>query len=41
VKRDLIGGLPKMRRTGRTDVSDLHVTVNELTAISEPLYAVA
>lgn len=41
VKRDLIGELPKMRRAGRTDVSDLRVTVNELTPVSEPLYAVA
>jgi len=41
VKRDLIGGLPKMRRAGRTDVGDLQVTVNELTPVSNPLYAVA
>lgn len=41
VKRDLIGGLPKMRRAGRTDVSDLKVVVNALTPVSEPLYAVA
>ena len=41
VKRDLIGGLPKMRRAGRTDVSDLQVSVNALTPVSEPLYAVA
>jgi hypothetical protein len=41
VKRDLIGGLPKMRRSGRTDVSDLKVSVNALTQVSEPLYAVA
>jgi len=41
VKRDLISELPKMRRAGRTDVSDLRVTVNELTPIAEPLYAVA
>lgn len=41
VRRDLIGDLPKMRRAGRTDVSDLRVTVNELTPVSEPLYAVA
>jgi hypothetical protein len=41
VKRDLIGGLPKMRRAGRTDVSDLKVSVNALTPVSEPLYAVA
>ena len=41
VKRDLIGGLPKMRRAGRTDVSDLAVSVNALTPVSEPLYAVA
>jgi len=39
VKRDLIGELPKMRRAGRTDVGDLQVTVNELTPVSEPLYA--
>ena len=41
VKRDLIGELPKMRRAGRTDVGDLQVSVNELTPVSEPLYAVA
>ena len=33
--------LPKMRRAGRTEVGDLQVTVNELTPVSEPLYAVA
>jgi hypothetical protein len=41
VKRDLIGELPKMRRAGWTDVSDLAVSVNALTPVSEPLYAVA
>ena len=41
VKRDLIGELPKMRRAGRTDVSDLAVSVNALTPVSEPLCAVA
>jgi len=41
VKRDLIGELPKMRRAGRTDVSDLTVSVNALTPVSEPLDAVA
>ena len=41
VKRDLIGELPKMRRAGRTDVGDLQITVNELTPVSEPLYALA
>jgi hypothetical protein len=41
VKRDLIGELPKMRRAGRTDVSDLKVAVNALTPVSKPLYAVA
>ena len=41
VKRVLIGELPKMRRAGRTDVSDLAVSVNSLTPVSEPLYAVA
>jgi len=41
VKRDLIGSLPKMRRAGRTDVSDLKVSVNALTPVAEPLYAVA
>jgi len=41
VKRDLIGELPKMRRVGRTDVSDLRVAFSELTPVSEPLYAVA
>ncbi len=41
VKRNLIDGLPKMRRAGRTDVSDLKGSVNALTPVSEPLYAVA
>ena len=41
VKRDLIGELPRMRRAGRTDVSDLAVSVNALTPVAEPLYAVA
>lgn len=41
IKRDLIGELPKMRRGGRTDVSDLAGSVNALTPVSEPLYAVA
>jgi hypothetical protein len=41
VKQDLIAKLPKMRRAGRTDVSDLRITVNELTPVSEPLYSVA
>ena len=40
-KRDLIGELPKMRRSGRTDVSDVAVSMNSLTPVSEPLYAVA
>jgi hypothetical protein len=30
-----------MRRAGRTDVGDLQVTVNSLTPVSNPLYAVA
>jgi hypothetical protein len=41
VRRDLIGELPKMRRAGRTDVGDLQVTLNELTPVSTPLFAVA
>jgi hypothetical protein len=41
VKRDLIGQLPKLRRTGRTDASDLSVSVNALNRVSESLYAVA
>ena len=41
VTRDLIGELPKMRRAGRTDVSDLAVLVTALTLVSQPLYAVA
>jgi len=35
VKRDLVEELPKMRRAGRTDVSDLAVSVNALTPVSE------
>ena len=34
-------GLPKMQRAGWSDVSNVAVTVNELTPVSEPLYAVA
>ena len=30
-----------MRCAGRTDVGNLQVSVNELTPVSEPLYAVA
>lgn len=41
VKQDLISGLPKKRRAGRTDVSGLQVSINALTPVSEPLYAVA
>ena len=41
MKRDLIGELPKMRRTGRTDVSDLKVSMNALNPVSQPLSAVA
>jgi len=41
VKRNLIGGLPRMRRSGRTDVSELKVSMNALTPVSQPLYAVA
>ena len=41
VKQELIATLPKMRRAGLTDVSDLRITVNELTLVSEPLYSVA
>lgn len=41
VKRDLLSDLPKMRRAGRTDVSDLTVSVNALTPVVAPPYAVA
>jgi hypothetical protein len=41
VKRDLIAELPKMRRSGRCDVSDLRVTMNALQPVSEPLFSVA
>ncbi len=41
VKRDLIGEITKMRRAGRTDVSDTVVSVNSLPPVSEPRYAVA
>jgi hypothetical protein len=40
-ERNLLEGLPKMRRAGRTDVSDLRVSINALTPVSKPLYAVA
>jgi hypothetical protein len=41
VKHDLIGERPRMRRSGRTDGSELQVAFSELTPVSEPLYAVA
>jgi hypothetical protein len=41
VKRDILQHLPKMRRSGRTDVSDLRVTIADLSAVSEPVYVVA
>lgn len=41
VKRDLIGVLPKMRRAGRTDVSDLRITMADLSPVETPLYTVA
>lgn len=41
VKHDLIAELPKMRRAGRTDVSDLRVTISELSPVEQPLYTVA
>ena len=41
VKRDLIAELPKMRRTGRTDVSDLRVTIADLSPVETPLFSVA
>lgn len=37
VKQDLLAVLPKMRRSGRTDLSDLKVAVSELTPVLEPL----
>jgi hypothetical protein len=40
-KQDLLAVLPKMRRSGRTDLSDLTVSVNALTPVLEPLYSVA
>jgi hypothetical protein len=41
VKRDLIAELPKMRRSGRTDVSDLSVKISELSPVETPLFSVA
>jgi len=38
-KRDLIGKLPRMRRSGRTDVSDLKVSVNDRRPVLGPVYA--
>ncbi len=39
VKKELLEHLPKMQRSGRTDLSDLRITVSELTPISEPVYS--
>lgn len=41
VKRDLIGKLPKLRRSGRTDLDDLLVTVHELVPADQQLFTVA
>jgi hypothetical protein len=41
VKHDLIAELPKMRRSGRTDVSDLSVKISELSPVETPLFSVA
>jgi hypothetical protein len=41
VKNDLIAELPKMRRSGRTDVSDLSVKISELSPVETPLFSVA
>lgn len=41
VKQDLLAVLPKMRRSGRTDLSDLTVSISELTPVLKPLYSVA
>ena len=41
VKRDILQHLPKMRRSGRCDVSDLRVTIADLSPLEQPLYTVA
>jgi hypothetical protein len=41
VKHDLIAALPKMRRAGRTDVSDLSVKISEMSPVVTPLFSVA
>ena len=41
VKRDILQHLPKMRRSGRTDVSDLSVRISELSPVETPLFSVA
>ena len=41
VKRDILQQLPKMRRSGRTDVSDLSVKISELSPVETPLFSVA
>jgi hypothetical protein len=40
VKRDPIGELPILRRSGRTDVGDLEVSVNALTPLLRTVCAV-
>jgi hypothetical protein len=40
LNRKPIGQLPTMRRSGRTDVGDLGVSLNALTPSLQPLYAV-
>jgi len=41
VKTQILQHLPKMRRTGRTDVSDLRVTMADLSPVETPLFTVA
>jgi hypothetical protein len=40
VTRDPIGELPRMCRSGRTDMSDLEVSLNTLTPVSQTVCAV-
>jgi hypothetical protein len=39
VKQDVAGGLPRMRRSGRTDASDLVVSLSAVTPFSRTVCA--
>lgn len=41
VKKEILQQLPKMRRRGRVDVSDLRITIKDLSPMIDPVYTLA